>query len=531
MSGKFISVKRQDTIENIIEGFKKRIDNPYYLHTDKKPTIVDYYHINNESSTVDEGLQIHHTQIGSTSPFKYDLIKDFYLYGGFNQINIQLENSEFGLRSDNIVNISYVLPNTIRPIPGDYFKISYLDKSYLFKVISVDIDTLESGANFYKIEHEYSVKDDLEMVPLIKDTYRFIIKNVGTEFKPILKKEEYDYIGILQELTNQLKEYYTYLYYSHRVQSFISSAGSCGARFYDPYLTEFLIRNNILQGSSTNYIYITQQMGLPTTFGIDYDNSFFRSLELKSINRLSKNTYVSTESINQPLSLLCMRLEEYNILKHVSKRYKGDGGKFEVFTKSLIRRIKDRDVRDENIIVEAFNIFKGSIFIEENLNVVKFVDDFKGVLNIIQREDQSLYNGIVNILETDLEAEEIEIFKGIVNITDVPIEVTNIFNGILEISNEVKIQLYDGILNILKEADAKEQIVLFKGMVFLNNSVAHNRNKIDNLIIKYFNNMDISITDIKNLEDVQYTPDSILFYYIPIVIFILEKYIINKLIK
>ena len=38
-------------------GLRKRLENPYYIFTDKKATIVTYYNQNTSKSTLDEGSQ------------------------------------------------------------------------------------------------------------------------------------------------------------------------------------------------------------------------------------------------------------------------------------------------------------------------------------------------------------------------------------------------------------------------------------------------------------------------------------------
>ena len=63
MSGfKNINIHRNLT-ENILKGFKDRINNPYLLYSDKKQSIVTYYNINTESTTIDPGIQTHYSNL------------------------------------------------------------------------------------------------------------------------------------------------------------------------------------------------------------------------------------------------------------------------------------------------------------------------------------------------------------------------------------------------------------------------------------------------------------------------------------
>ena len=51
--GKFIDTQRKIVIDSLIEGFKDKIKNPYYIHSDKKPFICTYYNLNTTLSTLD----------------------------------------------------------------------------------------------------------------------------------------------------------------------------------------------------------------------------------------------------------------------------------------------------------------------------------------------------------------------------------------------------------------------------------------------------------------------------------------------
>lgn len=534
--GKFINTVRKDTINTLIDGFKERMKNPYYLHSDKKPTIVTYFNKDNARSTLDDGLKIAYEEVGEDSPFKYNKIEDFYIYG-LDQIQLKLEVSEFGLAADTVTGDGIILPNTIVPCPGDYFQITYLDNKYLFEVIEVDTDTLENGSNFYKIQYEYSKKDDSEILNQVADNYKMIIDHVGTQFKTIIKNTEYDFVDILDEVCCKLKEYYKSLYFSDRVETFILS-NDFDDYFYDPYLIEFIIRNKLMEDKSQKYIHICQQMTLPKTFAIDYDNSFFRNIETKSINRLTKNRYVVGEYINQPLSILCMRKEEYFAFKHVSESYRSINEKYEVFTKELFDRIINCDVRNDNILIDRLERFKGILTIKESATVDEISTAFRGILKVLRTEDNKTYKGLLNIIEPEIidnenESSNIQLFNSLVKITGVNIpEITDkTFSGMLTLKKTTNEQIYRGLLTYIEQKELKERTMLFKASIMINNSEIENRKKIDNIIIKYFNNIDLSMEDINSLEEVYYIPDNILFYYIPIVIYIFEEQIKKKLVK
>lgn len=373
--GKFINTVRKDTINNIIDGYKDRLKNPYYMYSDKKPTIVDYYTINKESSTLDDGLKTAYEQLGEDSPFRYNHIKDFYIYD-IDQIQLQIENDEFGLEAETITGNGIILPNTIIPSPGDLFKITYLNNSYVFKVITVNIDTIESGANFYKIDYEFYKKNDSELKDLVVDNYVMIVNNVGTDFKPVIKSMDYDYISIIEDICIKLKQYYKYLFYNHRVESFTFNYNDIN--IYDPFMTEFLIRNDVLSGDGEGFMYLTHQVKMPLTFNIDYDNTMFRSIETHKLNNRNNN-FAYGIFVDQPLSLLGMKKENYFYLKYTDKNSISINKKIEIFNEELINNIfnnilytidesSDDEVKLSNFIIKYFNNISISI---DDLNILQ----------------------------------------------------------------------------------------------------------------------------------------------------------------
>ena len=374
MSGKFVNTKRKDYIDSLIEGFQERIKNPYYLHIDQKPTITTFYNVNVEASTLDEGLKIIYDPTGQNSPLKFDKINNFYMYG-LEKVIIALDNGEFGLESDSIDGESIILPNTIIPYPQSYFIINYLHHDYLFKVTAASQDTLESGANFYRVTYKYEDEEDERIQDQVVNEYEMIIDNVGTSFKAIIRKNDYNFINEMQDVSNQLKRYYKNLFYNDRVQTFIYNEE--GGNIYDPYMIEFIIRNKLLNGDG-EFVYIDQQIYLEPMFGVLYDKSFFRKLELCDKTNISYNNKIEPKLIEQPLSLLAMRKEYY-----FEAVYKDeillDG--YEIFEQELFDNITNNTLISDisDIIIKYFNNIKIS------------GDDILVISNMEYKEEKKLF--------------------------------------------------------------------------------------------------------------------------------------------
>ena len=358
--GKFINTTRKDTIDSLVTGLKSRLDNPYYVNAGASPTIVNYFSTNLEQTTLDQGIKTEYEQVGENSPFKYNLIKDFYLYGGLDHIQVDLDlNDTTGLEAAPIISRSTILPNIgMVPAVGDHFEITYMNNSYIFEVITVNTDKLENQSNMYEIEYELTDKTNENLMKQVANTFIMNIDNLGTSLRVIIKEDAYNLIEVIDQVTTSLKNYFINIFFSPRVETFVYDK-YCGRLFYDPHLIEFIIRNEILKGS-TEYIHVTQQMAVSKTFFIDYDNTFFRSLETRSIDKFRGNVYGWGKHINQPTSILSMNKEDYYEVKHVNSDAITQNPKFIIFDEDLIRRIDSNqlyglvkddigDVKEDNL--------------------------------------------------------------------------------------------------------------------------------------------------------------------------------------
>ena len=73
-----INISHSQLTQSVIDLQADLIKNPFYLFNDKKGTPVDYYNINSNRSTLDNGLKIEYNIHDKNSPFRFNLIHDFY---------------------------------------------------------------------------------------------------------------------------------------------------------------------------------------------------------------------------------------------------------------------------------------------------------------------------------------------------------------------------------------------------------------------------------------------------------------------
>lgn len=345
--GNFINTNYNKTIDNLVEGAKARLNNPFYIYGDRKPTIVTYYNIDHNASTLDEGSHSLYDDIGQNSPLKFNKIENFHLYG-IEKININLDIGEYGLESP-IEGEALILPNTIVPIPGDMFMINHvIDKPYLFMVTGIGIDTLYTGANFYKINYKLTRTDMdalnyLETVQTIKK-FTYKAGNVGTNLTPLIESNQSELIDRLEENIDTLLKYYMDLFYKNSVQNFILEYQHM--YLYDPYLIEFMIRNKLFNLAGNNYFHVEQGVYTGDTFALEYDHTIFKDIEIKKSNMRLNSVYPIP--VDDPNSLFVDRLESYYKLSN-KVMYKDYDQPINWLDMDLLDRvIENRSYEDDN---------------------------------------------------------------------------------------------------------------------------------------------------------------------------------------
>lgn len=302
--GSFSNKTYTNIIDGLVEATNSKINNPYYVFSDKKPTKVTYYRQNAYMSTVDRGSKLQYAHVSKQSALKFNKIIDFVLYG-IDKITVDYEVGDDGPEANPISGEAIILPNTIVPYDGDFFSIPYLKEDLLFKVDSITPDTLDTGANFYKIEYHLElINQSSQIESQVSETYNFVVSNAGTDFNCLLTSTQIDMTEKLESLSDQLINFFDGTFYKHQVQTFVYASDR--GYIYDPYMIEF-IRRNKLFGSR----YIAHQTITERTFAYNYTKSIFYALEQKDSSLFIQSINVTADLITDINSLFTSRLENY----------------------------------------------------------------------------------------------------------------------------------------------------------------------------------------------------------------------------
>lgn len=363
--GKFTNSKYTQTIESLVQATNSKINNPYYKFNDKKPTEVTYYKQNIEKSTLDPATGTNYQHVGDYSPIKFNKISGFFLYG-LGRIELNYDVGDFGLESGEIAGDAIILPNTIKPTPGDFFSVPYIKEDVLFKVNSVTIDTLDNGSNFYKIEYKLELVNDTDKITKqVVENFNFVVSNIGTDFNAVITSDNYTLTTRLEELLETLNNLYQ-LFFDKGVQSFIYEYNGC--KMYDPYMIEFLIRTKILSYSDT-YFYVHHATTVSRMFDYDYTKTFFYALEKGELNEGKVLNYAAAIKIEDINSLFVTRLEDYYKIDYCPPYQYIT--KFNIISEYVLKAIKEDSKYCTNIENSIYNIwidyFNGNLSITDDM--------------------------------------------------------------------------------------------------------------------------------------------------------------------
>ena len=350
----FTNTSYRDTADSIVSSFQQKYSKaaPYYKFIDKKPTTVDYWNLSTTRTTFDMATEQAYDQLGDESPLRFNKVKAFQLYG-LTKMHIDLQIGEFGPESSPIEGDAYVLPNTIIPSADDYFTILSLygkDAKMVFRVTEVQKDTIDNGANFYRIHYVLDRPDMDAIKHLNRQTvkiFEYMPGNVGTNFVTLMEDKDKTALDALADMIGRIRQFYIDLFYKKNIQTFVYLYND-EYLFYDSYLIEFLIRNKIMQSSNDDFLYISQATFRSSTFSIEYARTIFLNFE-ENDHELSLNTAYPIQ-ICDPNSLLMDRLEEYFELSVLKQNYS--------FTHPI--NILDMDLFDR--------IVNGELYDEEDIN-------------------------------------------------------------------------------------------------------------------------------------------------------------------
>ena len=189
---------------NIVE------DASYARFLEDAPLLVTYYSQSQIETTTDVGFGNVNSNIGENAK-KFNKIENVPMYN-VDKANWDMNDDDFGIRA-SFESSGTMIPDTVIPVPEDYFKVLYHDSTYLFKITNVVLDTIKSN-NYYKIDFKFdSPKGDL-IEKQVVGNFTCIFDRIGTELKSVLRNDIIDTLEKVQELYNGISDDYISNFYN-----------------------------------------------------------------------------------------------------------------------------------------------------------------------------------------------------------------------------------------------------------------------------------------------------------------------------
>ena len=280
-------------IEDNVLKYDERINSKVAQFIDHTPTFVTYYHINVHESTSDEGFKDVESLIGAKGALRFQQISKFPIYG-IDQIIPEIRDQDIG------IDVGYegeaiILPNTIKPVPNDYFIIPYVKDAYIFRVTEIEFDNIRPD-NFYKIHFKLESNDPEKKQDLedqIHDKYTCIFENVGSENNCIIQQDYYERLQKIDSMYSDMASLYLSLFYNSRYNILLGETDR-GYNLYDPYMCRFCNTHKLFQrkGELTsiflqdNHIYDKRAL-------LKYERSIYRYMERRDVS-LTQPFYYTT---------------------------------------------------------------------------------------------------------------------------------------------------------------------------------------------------------------------------------------------
>jgi len=227
--------------------------------------------------------------LGHESPLKFQKIEDFPIYG-IDQIKLDLNDEEEGL-TGSYDSDGLILPNTIKPLPNDFFTVSYLDESYVFMLTSIDYDTIKSN-NYYKIGFTLkTISTDAvkNLKSQVLEKYTCIFKNIGTEDNFLIEEDQYKLINELNSIYDTFVSKYISLFYNKRYNSFLINTMS--DHIYDKFVSNFISEHNLLNRKEKYETISISNEDYGEQFPTTYEMSFYGRMVDRDIKELDYIRY------------------------------------------------------------------------------------------------------------------------------------------------------------------------------------------------------------------------------------------------
>jgi hypothetical protein len=290
--GKF--VEERAIVETYLDNYVKTT-NDFSRFIEGSPNFVTYYSKDLQASMEDVHLQGVMEIVGNESPIKFNKIENFPIYN-MEEINPSLSFEDENGLDTTAESTAIILPNTIKPLPNDYFVVDYLNTKYMFRISNVETNNVNNKV-FYRISY-YLTGDSVDLLEerQVTEKYKVVYENLGKEAKSVIKESDFLLLEDLDDSYEKLWEFYTKFFYNKEYNTFLFKD-----RLYDNMLMKFISENSLFIKTRTFLKNIKIEPLLKESMDefYRYESSIFTALEEKDKSSLEKPFYVPKKIDNK----------------------------------------------------------------------------------------------------------------------------------------------------------------------------------------------------------------------------------------
>ena len=306
---KIINVEKSQYLNENIEIYTSNKVGQYSKFLDKNPLFVTYFHINEVQSRSDIGTGGIKSDLGPTSPIRFNQINGLPAYN-IPDLKPDVEYAENGYDIEMELTDVVLLPNTIKPITGDYVLIVLPNTiEFLFRVNGFGYNTIQSNdyyifsADLKHTGHNLISKLQNQVV----DVYETIFENIGTDDKCFILQQDIKKIQNIGKLFLEMRDSYYDNFFDTQTGSFVCKNNDVTPMndvwYYDKYVEKFIMESEIYYTENDEHSIILTCCDLETP---DMNSLFQQTLHYAVLNHtidyLSSHMYGYQVGIQKRLS-------------------------------------------------------------------------------------------------------------------------------------------------------------------------------------------------------------------------------------
>lgn len=176
----------RELLRRNLEDFLEKTTSDWASLLGGAPVFVTYYSRHRARSTEDQGLDDVMELAGAQSPISYSKVTDFMLFG-VGELSATIELEDWG-PATQYRGEATVLPDTVRPLPDDFFSLRAAGDEWLFKVSDAQPDRIH-GKQFWKISFFLTTSSQASLEEQVTGEYVMVpTANASVEGKPAVVK-------------------------------------------------------------------------------------------------------------------------------------------------------------------------------------------------------------------------------------------------------------------------------------------------------------------------------------------------------